>query len=240
MTVMINARSGIHPRPGLFAHQAFQLRPRRIAALWATVVLHVVVLGTMWLVRPDPGLPEVKPRPVETISFTPVEIVPPPPIPPEPEPERLIRPEPLPFTRTPPPPPVLDMEAGAPTEVIPVPAPVVHDPLAPIATTAITPIEAMSTEAEPLGLREGIDYQCRKLNYPVSAARQNLEGTVGLRLRINRGGSLVAAEIARSSGHRVLDIAAMRWVRGCTFTPPALDGGSMEAVARMPVEFVLR
>ncbi len=207
--------------------------------MWATVVLHVVLLGTMWLVRPDPGLSETKPRPVETMNFTPVEIIPPP-VPPEPEPERLIRPEPLPFTRTPPPPPVLDMEAGAATQAVPVPGPVVGDLLAPIATTAVVPLQVTSTAPVSANLREGIDYQCRKLNYPISAERRNLQGTVGLLLRINRSGTLVAAEVARSSGHRVLDNAAMRWVRGCSFTPPALDGGSMEAVARMPVQFILR
>jgi periplasmic protein TonB len=207
--------------------------------LWATVVLHVVLFGTMWLVRPDPGLSELKPRAVETVNFTPVEIIPPP-IPPEPEPETLIRPEPVPFTRTPPPPPVLDMEAGAATQAIPVPGPVVRDPQAPIVTTAVVPIQVTSSAPVSADLREGIDYQCRKLNYPISAERRNLQGTVGLLLRINRSGTLVAAEVARSSGHRVLDNAAMRWVRGCSFTPPALDGGSVEAVARMPVQFILR
>lgn len=234
MTAILNIRPAFEPRLG------YRLRPGRIVALWATVVLHAVVLGTLWLAAPDAGLPELKPRPVEVVDYTPVEIVPPPVPPKPPEPQELIRPEPTPTTRTAPPPPVLPFEPSAPTEAIPGPGPVVLDPLTPVSTTAVIAIDPVPAAPSSLDLREGIDYRCRPLSYPERAVRANMEGRVGLSLRINRSGTLVAAEVARSSGHKVLDNAAMRWVRSCSFTPPSLDGGSTEAVARMPVQFTLR
>lgn len=215
----------------------FHLRPGRIVALWATAVLHLLILGTLWLVRPAAELWQVQPTPPEPDAYTPVEIRPPPPAPP-PETVPVHPPEPLQQTLVPPPPPIINAEESMPNEPIEVVAQVVPEPENPIQVAIVSTPSVPATDTG-VTLREGIDYQCRSLAYPRSAELRGDQGTVALRLRIDRGGRLAAAEVVRSSGHQVLDRAALRWVRSCRFTPPALDAGSMEARADLPVVFRL-
>jgi protein TonB len=50
----------------------------------------------------------------------------------------------------------------------------------------------------------------------------------------------LSAMIARSSGHRALDEAALAAVRsGWRFQPRVRDGEAVEAVARVAIDFVL-
>jgi protein TonB len=51
------------------------------------------------------------------------------------------------------------------------------------------------------------------LNYPDAALRQRLDGRLILNVLLDRSGKVVSVDLARSSGHRVLDDAAMRIVR---------------------------
>ena len=70
--------------------------------------------------------------------------------------------------------------------------------------------------------------------YPQDAIRQGLEGEAIVMLRIGGDGEVLAAEIAKSSGHVILDEAALRAVRATTRFPP----GSREIL--FPVTFALR
>jgi len=51
--------------------------------------------------------------------------------------------------------------------------------------------------------------------YPLQARRRGIEGTVGLRFRVAPDGGLAAAEVARTSGSRLLDRAALRTLDHC-------------------------
>jgi len=51
------------------------------------------------------------------------------------------------------------------------------------------------------------------LNYPEEARRQQLYGKLQLSVSIRSDGSLESIEVSRSSGHRILDAAAMRIVK---------------------------
>lgn len=51
------------------------------------------------------------------------------------------------------------------------------------------------------------------LNYPDDARRQQIHGSLRLLVSINRDGSLYEVQVLESSGHQVLDQAAMRIVR---------------------------
>lgn len=51
------------------------------------------------------------------------------------------------------------------------------------------------------------------LNYPEQARRQHLFGKLQLTVSINKDGSVENIEVSRSSGHPILDAAAMRIVR---------------------------
>jgi len=58
------------------------------------------------------------------------------------------------------------------------------------------------------------------LNYPEQARRQKLFGKLQLSVSILRDGSVESVEVSRSSGHRILDAAAMRIVRlAAPFSP---------------------
>ena len=52
-----------------------------------------------------------------------------------------------------------------------------------------------------------------KLNYPAQARRRDTTGSLRLLVVINADGSLVNARILESSGHAVLDAAALRVAR---------------------------
>jgi protein TonB len=51
------------------------------------------------------------------------------------------------------------------------------------------------------------------LNYPEEARRQQLFGKLQLSVSIRANGSIESIEVSRSSGHRLLDAAAMRIVK---------------------------
>jgi protein TonB len=70
--------------------------------------------------------------------------------------------------------------------------------------------------------------------------RKHLEGEVLLRVRVGTDGLPLAVEIARSSGHRVLDDAARRTVLAqWRFRPAMRDGLAVQAVGLVPIVFRL-
>ena len=60
-----------------------------------------------------------------------------------------------------------------------------------------------------------------------------LEGETILMLRYGADGALIDARIAKSSGHAILDEAALRAIR----STPRIDGGAREVL--FPVTFAL-
>lgn len=56
--------------------------------------------------------------------------------------------------------------------------------------------------------------------YPARARLQGREGRVEIRFRVGRDGRLLAAELARSSGHRLLDQAALTLAGEIRVPPP--------------------
>lgn len=76
--------------------------------------------------------------------------------------------------------------------------------------------------------------------YPREALRDGLEGTVVLRLLVDVDGRPIDVVVERSSGHRVLDVAARRHVLAkWTFRPAMRDGRPVQAIGLLPVEFSL-
>ncbi len=227
--------------PQSFFSHAPRPRLRRIFALWATVVFHLVLLGFMLQQVAPELLPiQQQSRPVEIPV---VDIFPPPPTrpEPEPEPEELVQtvaqttPPPIPVPRThtrPLPEPV--------TTELPSPRPIVNprpfEQLIGVPQSALTTTIGSGSE-----LRSGLDYQCRRpVRYPRRAEINGWQGSVRLRARIASGGRLVAVDVAQSSGRSQLDKAAVDWLSRCTFSTPALDGASLERVGEVSVHFVLK
>ena len=70
--------------------------------------------------------------------------------------------------------------------------------------------------------------------YPPEAIRRGLEGEAIVMLRLGGNGDVLAAQIAKSSGHVILDSAALRAIRAT----PRFSPGSREIL--LPVTFALR
>jgi len=73
-------------------------------------------------------------------------------------------------------------------------------------------------------------------SYPRAARERGWEGEVLLDLEIDRGGRVLAARVARSSGHAVLDAAALEVAPGWVFEPDPAGAVTL----RVPVLFRLR
>jgi periplasmic protein TonB len=67
----------------------------------------------------------------------------------------------------------------------------------------------------------------RSLAYPAIARRRGLEGRVELSLAINADGSLQLAQLRSSSGHRILDAAALDFLREL-FPSPLAPGSEIQ------------
>jgi periplasmic protein TonB len=78
-------------------------------------------------------------------------------------------------------------------------------------------------------------------DYPASARRMDLSGTVELRILIGTDGRVKQALIVRSSGHSVLDEAATAQAyRKWRFKPATEDGIAVESWTRVPITFELK
>lgn len=77
-------------------------------------------------------------------------------------------------------------------------------------------------------------------DYPISALREGVQGTVLLRVRVDEHGKPIEVLIMKSSGSRALDVAARDHVLAAwRFNPAQRDGHAIEAWAQVPVKFSL-
>jgi len=209
---------------------AFRFDPSRILALSTAIALHLLALMLLLIPlsrRAVPPAPEA-PTPRWILPITvptppvPVPIIqaPTPPTAPTTAPHPLTPPLPLA-------PPTAEAayqampaaEQSAPTEAID-PGPTTISPPAPGAT-----LQYLSAPAPA---------------YPRTALAGRLQGTVLLQVRVDAEGRPAAVDIARSSGHRVLDQAARQQVlQHWRFRPAMQDGQRVEAIGLVPVAFSL-
>jgi TonB family protein len=80
----------------------------------------------------------------------------------------------------------------------------------------------------------------RPPNYPSRAELQGLEGRVLLQAHITADGLVEKIEIITSSGHPILDAAAVRAVRTWQFSPSQCEGIPIPSTERIPVRFTLK
>ncbi|WP_310600587.1 TonB family protein [Desulfobulbus sp.] len=76
--------------------------------------------------------------------------------------------------------------------------------------------------------------------YPEPARRLRLEGTVVLEALVNGVGTVNDLAVHASSGHRLLDDAALRAVRSWLFEPGKRGGMPVATTVLVPVRFALR
>jgi periplasmic protein TonB len=65
-----------------------------------------------------------------------------------------------------------------------------------------------------------------KPEYPSAAIRADWEGMTGISVCVDARGRVTSQSLASSSGHSVLDEAALKWIRGARFKPGTLDGSA--------------
>ena len=76
--------------------------------------------------------------------------------------------------------------------------------------------------------------------YPIEARRRGASGVVTLRVRVDAQGRPVEAAVESSSGSRLLDEAARKFVLArWHFIPATLAGTPIEAIALIPINFVI-
>lgn len=153
--------------------------------------------------------------------------------PPEPE-EEPPEPEDIPETAPPPPvapPPPLNIAPNPPevqtqTEIPPAtpPAPINPPPAPPGPPPAPPPPPPPPSQAKSATTKNERRWASRISNdYPSRALREEVEGTVGVRVTVNEKGRASACTVTSSSGSDVLDKAACRGMRRYSRFNPALN-----------------
>jgi protein TonB len=73
--------------------------------------------------------------------------------------------------------------------------------------------------------------------YPRRAARLGQEGTARVEIALSAEGEVIEIRILESSGHRLLDEAAIRAARAGRYRPATRDGRAIASVLVVPFEF---
>lgn len=207
----------------------------RIVAIIIVGIIHVVIgwllisglaisavktvverVTTVDIEEPEPPEPEEEPPPPE-----PQEVVPPPPVAPPPPINIAPAPPPIQTQPTIPPP-------APPALIIPPPAPVAAPPPPPsLARGATTRNERRWASR----IQE---------NYPSRALREEIEGTVGVRVTVTTNGRAANCQVTSSSGSSILDQAACRGMERYARFNPALDAAGNETTGSYSTRITYR
>jgi protein TonB len=212
----------------------------RIAALSAAIALNLAVLLIATRPLGAPALPHLdKPAAATLIRWiTPPAVVPPPPaieMKPLPHPHTAIA-HSTPKTAPPVTPTV--MPTVMPTDQGRLAAQTAPA-TAPNLTPASTATDTQAVSGPPV--EASLAYRSAPLQFPVQAMREQLHGTVLLRVLVDETGKPLDVVIERSSGHTLLDRSARQQVLASwLFQPAIVDGKAVRAWARVPVSFDLR
>ena len=114
-------------------------------------------------------------------------------------------------------------------------------------TVAVAGADASVPVPVPIVAPPGADFDVppKKLpeneppEYPVEARANRYEGRVSLVVHVGVSGSVSQVSIDDTSGHKVLDDAAIRAVRNWQFEPATLDGIAVPAEIIVPIRFTL-
>lgn len=223
-----------------FCSRAFRHRERIAAA--GTAISSIFLLLALQFVSAAPPDTEPEPMPIELVHL------PPPPKEPEPVPEKPLPPPPKasvqPKQESPPPAPVAQVKP-APAMAEPAPAlPVqAQQPVEP--PKAVEPPQPQPQHSNPAAesgyqarARAEIEKQKR---YPEEAQQLGMTGSVLVSYTIARDGRLLRAEIAQSSGFKLLDQAALQAVQRTRFETMPADAwaGAREQSFRTRITFTL-
>jgi protein TonB len=169
----------------------------------------------MTLPPPSPPAAEAEPEP-EPAEEIPLPPPLPPPAPPRPEPSR---------------------QAPARQQASP-PAAAQPGPTAPAQASVPTGGSQASGRVIPPGLLSGV--RNAEPEYPFASRQRGEQGVVGVVIRVAEDGSVLAVEVAQSSGYPALDDSARRAVMQWKLKPAMRDGVPIPGSIRTAIHFSLR
>ncbi|MEO8332451.1 MAG: TonB family protein [Gallionella sp.] len=191
----------------------------RVTVVTIVAVLHFAVL-VAWLMQPSGTS-----MPQHVMEVT-MAVAPATQHTPEPQPRKAVTaPTPLPVEP-------MAQESETPVAMPSVPEPIVA------AVPAIKAVEAEAPVIEP-------DYKASYLNnqpphYPLAARRMGLQGKVVLNVEVLAEGVSGQLNVFQSSGHEVLDRAALASVKTWRFVPARRAGLPFTRWFRVPIQFSLK
>lgn len=230
-------------------------RPESMGGLILTLVL-LLHGGVLYFINSSTPEPIVKPEKIMEVTLVavplPVADVPPP-LPKIEPPKPIVPPKPLP----PPPKPIVkpkpvvkpkpalkksEIAKPAPTpEAKPIIEPTPYVPPAPVAKPA--PAKAAPAVSKPQPAKETqaqADYGYNpKPKYPSVARSRGWTGKVILQVRVSADGEAEQVTVAQSSGHDILDDAAVSAVEGWRFKPAKRGDTAVSSTVRVPINFQL-
>jgi protein TonB len=202
--------------------------PRRQRRRWAALALVAAIAGLhAGAIATFAGARQSARAPLAPVAVTVAlaRIEPPPPPPPPPPKARL----PPPRVKAPASPDATVAAAAAPT---PAPAP------APALAPAPAPSPAPAADdklSEPRGYAGYLRNPAP--DYPLTAQRRGLEGQVVLKVHVLASGQPDSVTVARSSGHAILDEAAIRAVVSWAFAPARRGHTPVDGWVQVPLTF---
>ena len=208
--------------------------PRWLPSFGLVVLLHVTAWWGFTHFKSEIEPP--KPLPVVQVSLLA------PPAPPEP---RVVPLQPPPPKVERQPKPVVEKAISAPTPV-PVMQPVAEHAVqqAPVAVAPPSPPAPAPIQPAAEPVIEPPRYNAAYLSnpppaYPLAARRRGVEGTVLVRAEISVGGECQRAELKKTSGHEMLDHAALEAVKKWRFVPAKRGSQAVVAWVEVPITFKL-
>lgn len=220
---------------------ATQLSPPTTVVATTTVavlLLHVAALA-VWQQKPEDG--PLRKRPDLTVHFfTPAPLPVTPAVKPTPDRQSVSNPSEQPSRVDP-------AEPAQPDAIATTNPDSTVTPLATVTPAESSPVNSSKVpEAAPPSLADtDADHQAAYLNnprppYPLSAVRQGAQGRVLLSVEVLPDGRAGRVTLEQSSGHALLDTAAMNTVRTWRFTPARKDGMLITQAVRIPIDFTLQ
>lgn len=197
-----------------------QMNGNKVVSIIIVAIIHVLI---GYLLISGLAVSAVK-TVVERVTTVDIEEPPPPEEPDEPPPEQPQETAPPPPVA--PPPPISIAPAPPPIQTqptIPPPSPpaLTIPPPAPVAPPPPPPPPSKARGASPRGQNR---WAARiQENYPSRALREEIEGTVGLRVTVTPEGRAANCQVISSSGSSILDEAACRGMERYARFNPALD-----------------
>lgn len=204
-------------------------KPGTVILVGAIIALHGFAVFSLSGAKHG-AAPAPAPQPI-MISLAPPKVEPPPP-PPPPKPET-----PLPRVKAPAP-------SRAPAPVVASDVPLAA-PSADTVQVAQAPVEAAPAPApapvpdEPVTEPRGYAGYLRNPapEYPLAAQKRGLEGKVVLKVHVLASGQPDSVTVARSSGHQILDEAALKAVLQWAFAPARRGQTAIDGWVQVPLNF---